>query len=83
MDFFDALRLIREEIDKSPDAFLPMFDSLPDAKKYSKEQLTKGLKVELEHIKTVDGDPVKVARIVLDHLRERPDYYEKLTKAGL
>lgn len=41
-----------------------------------KEQLKKGLKVEMEHVKDED-----VAReIVMDHLYEDPKYYDKLSK---
>jgi len=39
-------------------------------------QLSKGIKVELEHI-----DDLAVAReIALDHLNEFPDYYDRLEK---
>lgn len=40
----------------------------------------KGFAVEMEHWGTVDHDRVKVAGIVLDHLRERQDYYDRLEK---
>jgi len=41
-----------------------------------KIQLSKGIKVELEHI-----DDLAVAReIALDHLNEFPDYYDRLEK---
>jgi len=40
-------------------------------------QLSKGIKVELEHT-----DDVAVAReIALDHLNELPDYYDRLATA--
>jgi hypothetical protein len=43
------------------------------------KQLEKGIEVEKEHTK----DEVKAAKIALDHLKEDPKYYTKLTKAGL
>ena len=43
------------------------------------KQLEKGIKVEKEHTK----DEIKAAKIALDHLKEDPKYYTKLTKAGL
>ena len=42
-------------------------------------QLEKGIEVEKEHTK----DEVKAAQIAIDHLKEDPKYYTKLTKAGL
>lgn len=43
---------------------------------FSKEQLQKGIKVEMEH--TNDSD---IAReIAMDHLKEDPKYYDKLEK---
>lgn len=43
------------------------------------EELKKGIEVEKEHT----DDPVKAEEIALDHLKEDPKYYSKLTKAGL
>jgi hypothetical protein len=45
--------------------------------------LLEGMNVELEHCDFSQGDPIISARIALAHLREDPDYYEKLKKAGL
>lgn len=42
------------------------------------ESFNEGYKAELEHSKTVGGDPIKIAQIVLDHLSEDVDYYSKL-----
>lgn len=36
--------------------------------------IRRGMKVEMEHTK----DPATARQIAIDHLRERPDYYEKL-----
>lgn len=38
-----------------------------------------GLKVEHEHEDAVEGDPIKIAKIVLDHLDEDSEYYSKLS----
>lgn len=48
------------------------------------QQLTKGMNVELEHgtrfpdLDITGDDPVISAKIALAHLRELPDYYERL-----
>ena len=44
------------------------------------EQFQKGFEVEHEHAETVGGDKVTIAKIVLDHLAERADYYDRLEK---
>lgn len=44
------------------------------------EQFRRGLEVEQEHWKTVDGNWYMVAKIDLDHLAEIPDYYSRLAK---
>lgn len=80
---FNRLKFVREEIDRSPKIALDVFRGLPGASKYRPSQLVKGFKVEMEHADTVNGDPVTIAKIVLDHLREHPDYYDRLQKAGL
>jgi Protein of unknown function (DUF5661) len=48
------------------------------------EQLRRGMEVELEHglrdpsTNVTDDDPVMTAKIALAHLRELPDYYDRL-----
>ena len=42
-----------------------------------KAQLAKGIKVELEHT----SDSAIAKEIALDHIAERPDYYDMLIKA--
>lgn len=55
-------------------------------KKYDIKQFEKGLKVELEHGKkskktdVTHDDPVKTGKIVLAHLNEFKDYYDRLEK---
>jgi len=43
-------------------------------------QWVKGCDHELEHWQTVGGNPITIARIALDHLREDTDYYKKLER---
>lgn len=83
MKFKEALKYVREQLDRSPEEVLSLFKSLPNSDKHSQDQLLKGFKVEIEHAKTVGGNPEIIAKIVLDHLKEDPKYYEKLSKAGL
>lgn len=48
-------------------------------KKHIQDQLSKGIKIEMEHTSKYD-----VAKeIALDHLAENPNYYTKLDKVGL
>ena len=47
------------------------------------ELLQEGMNVELEHCDITHGDLYLTARIALAHLKEDPDYYVKLKKAGL
>jgi hypothetical protein len=48
--------------------------------KFSPDQFRMGLGVEREHDEVTHADMVKVGHIVLDHLREDPEYYTKLKK---
>lgn len=51
-----------------------------DWTKYSLEQFIKGMNVELEHADITRGSPILTAKIVLAHLKELPDYYDRLEK---
>lgn len=51
--------------------------------KVSIEQFQVGLGVEMEHADVTGGDPIVTGKIVLAHLKEKPDYYARLTRAGL
>ena len=52
--------------------------------RFGVEQVRKGMDVELEHgtrfpdLDVTGDDPVVTAKIALAHLREFPDYYERL-----
>ena len=41
-------------------------------------QFTIGMNVETEHDDVTHGDPFLIAKIALAHLKEVPDYYNKL-----
>ena len=43
------------------------------------QQIKKGIEVEMEHT----DDPKMALKIAMDHIKEDPKYYNKLTKAGL
>ena len=51
-----------------------------DWTKYSLDQFVKGMNVELEHADVTLGSPMLTAKIVLAHLKELPDYYDRLAK---
>ena len=42
-----------------------------------------GMNIEKEHCDLTGGDSTMTARIAIAHLREDPDYYQKLKQAGL
>lgn len=46
-------------------------------------EATDGLNDELEHRDVTHGNDAMTKRIVEDHLRQHPDYYSRLQKAGL
>lgn len=48
-----------------------------DFHQFTKEQLLEGYYLELEHSNTVH-DHKEIIGITLDHLKEDPDYYQKL-----
>ncbi|HSG87347.1 MAG TPA: DUF5661 family protein [Candidatus Limnocylindrales bacterium] len=55
-----------------------------DDEAFDLEALRRGMTVELEHgrrsaeTNVTDDDPVTTAKIALAHLRELPDYYDRL-----
>lgn len=49
----------------------------------SSKVLAEGMNEEREHCDITHGDAVLTAKIALAHLKEDPEYYEKLKKAGL
>jgi hypothetical protein len=57
-----------------------------ESEKITLEALTAGMNVELEHgsrfpdLNVSGDDPIVSAKIALAHLREIPDYYERLVR---
>ena len=51
---------------------------IADGIDFPMDEFHKGLKVETEHRKTVNEDPITIGRIALDHLDEDKEYYRKL-----
>jgi hypothetical protein len=49
-----------------------------DDETYNLTELSRGMRVEMEHKDVTGGDPVLTAKIVLAHLREEKDYYTRL-----
>lgn len=52
-----------------------------DFKDFTIEEFLKGLNVELEHKDVTAGDPIMTGKIALAHLKELPDYYDRLAIA--
>lgn len=57
--------------------------AFPKGIPFLSERLLEGMNVEREHCDITGGDPILTAKISLSHLREDPEYYVKLKKAGL
>ena len=80
---------LKGTIDKYKDAFMRQDAGQKLASKLVKEeskmnkdklsQIKKGIEVEMEHT----DDPKIALKIAMDHIKEDPKYYDKLTKAGL
>lgn len=51
-----------------------------DEQEIPRDQLAKGIAIELEHIDVTGGDPIETAKIAIAHIKERKDYYDKLEK---
>jgi len=47
---------------------------------FTLSDLHEGMNLETEHDEVTGGNPIKIAEIALDHLKETPDYYKKLEK---
>lgn len=59
-----------------------------DISNFDIKQIQKGMKIEREHGKEKDidilgGNEVKLFKVVIAHLREKKDYYDRIVKAGL
>jgi DNA-directed RNA polymerase subunit RPC12/RpoP len=80
---------LKGTIDKYKDAFIRQDAGQKLASKLVKEeskmdkdklsQIKKGIEVEMEHT----DDPKIALKIAMDHIKENPNYYDKLAKAGL
>lgn len=49
-----------------------------DPAAFDHEQFKEGMKVEKEHADVTGGDEVETAKIVIAHLKEKADYYDRL-----
>ena len=58
------------------DDLIKLVELVPEIKEYDLEDFILGYCEEQEHLESVDGDEVKIAKIVLDHLKEDDEYYE-------
>lgn len=76
---------LSKTIDAYKDAFMKQDAGNKFAVKLVREdkeflsQIKKGIEVEMEHT----DDPKIALKIAMDHIKEDPKYYDKLTKAGL
>jgi hypothetical protein len=87
----DEKRRLLEQVDKELMALESMAKGEPDAKKIGDKlgvdwgktdlkQFQMGMKEELEHKDVTGGDPEETGKIVLAHLKEKPDYYTRLNQ---
>ena len=60
----------------------PKFDKFINnlVSKYGKKEVGMGMDVEEEHEDVTHGDKLKTAKIAAAHLKEIPDYYDRLKK---
>ena len=68
-----------EELNKSVMSVTQIAKKFKKSVNYIKNALDKGIEVEKEHT----SHHAEARRIALAHLGEKPDYYERLDKAGL
>ncbi len=61
----------------------PFLIKTPNGDKFISTELISGFEDEMEHIQTVDQNVLKVLQIAMDHLREDPHYYSKMSKANI
>lgn len=70
------MKQFKDFLDKKTPSLEDIADKFHKSLEYMKTQLSNGIKIEKEH-----SSDEKIAReIALDHLNERPDYYERLKK---
>jgi len=80
----ELYQFIKEEtaIKPAEDQMKTLGDRLGvDWNEVSFDEFKKGIDIESEHTDTVGDDIEKFAKIALDHLKERPDYYTMLLAA--
>ena len=77
-DFDDLLLFSKAEKTFSEKVIRQVYDKLKPKVDFA--IFKKGFKVETEHAKTVHNDANTIGKIVLDHLKEYADYYDRLEK---
>lgn len=81
LDFIKETKMIDNGFDKEEAIILAKKLNLNlDKQKFSIDDWIDGINHEIEHGKTVNDSPSTIAKIVLDHLKEDPQYYIKLAK---
>jgi hypothetical protein len=69
-----------EKIPVTPELIASLLAELPELEGVDQAELEKGLTVEQEHLASVGGEMLTIAKIVLDHIKEFPgkQYYTAL-----
>ena len=65
----------------TPELIASLVEQMPELADVDQVEFEKGLKVEMEHLDTVGGDMLIVAKIAADHIKETPEgksYYDAL-----
>ena len=69
----------KEMFEEEPHKTLVVGDELTqDEAPFTYKQFLAGFKAEQEHLDSVDGDEETIIKIVIDHLKEDPEYYSKM-----
>jgi hypothetical protein len=83
MNRVELMQKIQRHMELNPHEVLDIFNQVSGGRRWPDATLLFGFKNEMEHIVTVKYDLKLLAGIVVDHLREHPDYYKRLARAGL
>jgi hypothetical protein len=69
-----------EKVQITPELIASLVEELPELADVDQSELEAGLESEQEHLESVGGEMITVAKIVLDHIKEFPgkQYYQAL-----
>jgi len=80
MEVADGQEIQPEKTPITPELVASLVEQMPELADVDQAELEKGLDVEQEHLETVGGDMLIVAKIAFDHIKEfeGKSYYDAL-----